>query len=65
MGFKVQWSEDIDDDDPVFDTEEEAEQHALVVLSNIDTGREVLHLSNPGDYPEEDGEDPEYEIIEV
>lgn len=64
MGFKVQWGDDFDDDE-VFDTEEEAEQHALVVISNIHTGAEVLHLSNPGDYPEDDGVDPDYEIVEV
>jgi hypothetical protein len=65
MGFKVEWADDLDDDDPVFDTEEEAEEHASVVISNYHTGGEVLHLSNPGDYPEPDGEDPEYEIVEV
>ena len=54
-----------DDDDEVFDTEAEAEAHASVQISNLHTGAEVLHLSNPGDYPEGDDEDLEYEIVEV
>ncbi len=65
MGFKVEWADDIDDEDEVFDTEEEAERYALVVISNYHAGAAVLHLSNPGDYPEGDDEDPEYEIVEV
>ncbi|RXZ72958.1 hypothetical protein [Agromyces albus] len=65
MGFKVEW-EDGDEDDEVFDTYEEAEAHALEGVSNYHAGGEVLHLSNPGDYPEDDDDDdPEYEIVEV
>lgn len=65
MGFKVEW-EDGDEDDEVFDTYEEAEAHALQSIGNYHAGADVLHLSNPGDYPEDDeDDDPEYEIVEV
>ncbi|MDZ4044566.1 MAG: hypothetical protein U1E32_02150 [Rhodoglobus sp.] len=64
MSFKLHWPDGMDDDE-FFDTREEAEEYALVQISNYHTGGEVLHLSNPGDYPEGDGEDPEYEITEV
>ena len=36
----------------------------LEQLSNIETGAEVLHLSNPGDYPVED-DNSDFEVIEV
>ena len=67
MGYKVSWEDQgmADDDDEVFDTEAEAEAYASVQISNLHTGAEVLHLSNPGDYPEGDDEDLEYEIVEV
>lgn len=50
----------------VFDTEEEAEDHALYLCSCTRTGAEILHLSNPGDYDydEDTFESPDYEIIE-
>ena len=53
--------------DEVFDTEEAAEDYALYLCSCAQTGAEILHLSNPGDYEydEDEYEDPEYEIIEV
>lgn len=53
--------EEIDD---LFDTEEEAEEHALYLSSCAQLGAEILHMSNPGDYDEDDY-DEEYEIIEV
>ncbi|MCG7418707.1 MULTISPECIES: hypothetical protein [Microbacterium] len=67
MGFKVSWEDEgmADDDDEVFETEAEAEAYALDQINNFHTGADVLHMSNPGDYPEDDDEDPEYEIIEV
>lgn len=66
MGYKVSWEDGgMADEDEVFETEAEAEAYALDQISNFHTGAEVLHMSNPGDYPEDDGEDPEYEIIEA
>lgn len=53
-----------EEEDEVFETEAEANDYALEQLSNIETGAEVLHLSNPGDYPLED-DDSDFEVIEV
>lgn len=53
--------------DEVFDTEEDAEEHALYLRSCCCTGAQTLHWSNPGDYDydEDTFEAPDYEIIEV
>lgn len=53
--------------DEIFDTEEDAEDHALYLSSCSREGAEILHMSNPGDYDydEETYEDPDYEIIEI
>jgi len=65
MGFKVVW-EDGDEEDEIFDTYEAAEAAALEGQSNYAAGGEILHLSNPGDYPAPDDQDVyEYEIVEV
>ena len=58
---------DGEEEDEVFDTEEEAEEHALYLCSCTREGAEILHWSNPGDYDydEDTFEDPEYEIIEI
>ncbi|MFT3834398.1 MAG: hypothetical protein QM711_13925 [Micropruina sp.] len=52
-------------DDEVFDTEEEAQAYGLVCVSNYSTGAEVLHLSNPGDYPLNEDEEVDFEVVEV
>ena len=51
--------------DELFDTEEEAEEHALYLCGCALVGAEVLHMSDPweGDY-DPDECDSEYEIIE-
>ena len=53
--------------DEVFDTEEEAEEHALYMCSCTRLGAELQHMSNPGDYDyaEDTFETPDYEIIEI
>ena len=50
--------------DEVFDTEEDAEEYALYLCSCAREGAEILHMSNPGDYDEDDY-DEDYEIVEV
>jgi len=49
--------------DAVFDTEEDAEEYALYLCSCAREGAEILHMSNPGDYDEDDY-DTDYEIVE-
>ncbi len=60
--YKVLFNGDLEDE--IFDTEEDAEEHALYLVSCSKLGAEILHMSNPGDYDEDDYSD-DYEIIEV
>ena len=60
--YKVLFNDELEDE--VFDTEEEAEEHALYLVSCTKLGAEILHMSNPGDYDEDDYE-ADYEIIEI
>ena len=60
--FKVALDGEFEDE--VFDTEEEAEEYALYLSSCAREGAETLHLSNPGDYDEDDYDD-DYEVIQV
>lgn len=55
-----------EEDDEVFESESEATEYALDQINNYETGAEVLHLSNPGDYPPPDDDDtPDFEVKEV
>ena len=58
---------DGEEEDEIFDTELDAEEHAQYLCSCCREGAEILHLSNPGDYDydEEEYETPDYEIIEI
>lgn len=60
--WKVLFNGDYEDE--VFDTEEDAEEHAAYLRSCTREGAEILHMSNPGDYDKDDY-DAECEIIEV
>lgn len=51
------------DNDEFFDDEDEADEAALYALSCANVGAELLHLSNPGDYPDSDGHTDDAEII--
>lgn len=52
-------------DDEVFETEAEAVAHGEEQCSNYMAGAEVLHMSNPGDYPLSEDDDVDFEVIEV
>lgn len=54
-----------DEQDEVFDTYEDAEEYASYLISCYHTGGEILEMSNPGDYPYDPDDEPEYEIIET
>ena len=60
--YRVLFNDEYDDE--IFDTEEEAEEHALYLSSCTKLGAEILHMSNPGDYDEDDYE-IDYEIEEI
>lgn len=49
----------------VFDTEDEASEFGNQWISAYRHGGEVLHMSNPGDYPLNEDEEVDYEVIEV
>jgi hypothetical protein len=64
MNFPDGTTEEMDE---VFETEAEARSYGEVCCGNYVTGVEVLHMSNPGDYPplNEDDEDVGFDVIEV
>jgi len=54
-----------EEEDDIFDTEEAAEEYACYLVGCSRVGAETLYLSNPGDYPLDDYDDPDFEIIEI
>lgn len=54
-----------EEEDDIFDTEEYAEEYALYLISCGKVGAEILNLSNPGDYPLDDYDEPDFEIVEI
>lgn len=52
------------EDDEVFVTEDEARAYGEEQCSNYTAGGEVLHMSNPGDYPLSDDE-VDFSVTEV
>ena len=51
--------------DEIFETESEAEDYGLESCGYYHEGAQILNWSNPGDYPLEDDDDVDYEVIEV
>lgn len=60
--YKVEFNGELEDE--VFNSEEDAEEYALYLCSCAKEGASILHMSNPGDYDEDDYDD-DYEIIEI
>lgn len=54
-----------EEEDSIFDTKEDAEEYAHYLVGCSQEGAEILNLSNPGDYPLDDDEDPDFEIVEI
>lgn len=54
-----------EEEDEIFNSYEDAEEHALYLCSCSKQGAEILHMSNPGDYDYDEDEEYEYEIIEI
>lgn len=54
-----------DEEEEIFETEEEAEEYGLQSCSDYHAGGEILNMSNPGDYPLDDNDDVDFEVIEV
>lgn len=53
------------EDDEVFETESEANDYGLELISSYHTGGEVLNMSNPGDYPLDEDDDTDFEVVEI
>ena len=53
-----------EEEEDIFDTEDDAEQYALYLISCGKEGAEILNLSNPGDYDLDDYDEPDFEIVE-
>ena len=53
-----------EEEEDVFDTEDDAEEYALYLISCGKEGAEILNLSNPGDYDLDDYDEPDFEIVE-
>lgn len=53
-----------EEDDEVFESRSAADDHGMYMVSCYSEGGEILHMSNPGDYPLSDDE-ADYEVIEV
>ncbi len=53
-----------EEQDEEFSTYEEAEDCAHDLVGAYHEGGETMELSNPGDYPYNPDDDPDYEIIE-
>ncbi len=60
--FKVKYAGEFEDEE--FDTYEEADEYGMEIVNAAASGAEVLHLSNPGDYDEDDYVD-DYEVVEI
>ena len=53
-----------EEEEDIFDTEDDAEEYALYLISCGKEGAEILNLSNPGDYDLDDYDEPDFEIVE-
>lgn len=61
----MKYSDGTDDlQDEVFEDEDAAEEYAQYLVGCSRQGAEILELSNPGDYPMDDYEEPDYEIVD-
>lgn len=52
-------------EDDVFDDESDAREYALYLEGCSREGAEILEMSNPGDYPMDEYEEPDIEVVEL
>ncbi len=65
--FKVimKYADGEEEMDEVFETEEEADEYGADCVSNYYEGGRILEMSNPGDYPFDEDEEVDYEVVEA
>jgi len=54
-----------EEEDGLFNTEAEAEEHGGYLCGCYHVGGETLHLSNPGDYLLDEDAEVDFEVIEI
>lgn len=52
-------------DDEIFTSRKDAEEHGLYLCGCYHVGCETLNLSNPGDYPLDEDDDVDFEVIKL
>ena len=52
-------------DDEIFTSKRDAEEHGLYLCGCYRTGCEILNMSNPGDYPFDEDDDVDFEVVRV
>lgn len=63
--YKTVFDDDLEEYEETFDTWEEAEEYGCQISSDYRAGCTDLHMSNPGDYEEDDeGIDFDIEVID-
>lgn len=62
MHYPAGESEELDE---AFDTTSEADEEALYMCSCYHEGMEILHMSNPGDYPQDEAAEVDDGIVET
>lgn len=55
----------MEEDEEVFYSEASAEEHGRYMVECYSEGGDILHLSNPGDYPLETMDEADFEIVEI
>ncbi|MCI9129429.1 MAG: hypothetical protein HFJ65_03795 [Eggerthellaceae bacterium] len=53
------------EDDELFDNKEAAFEYGEYLAGCSSLGNEILNMSNPGDYPLDEDEDVEIEVVEA
>ena len=54
-----------EEEDDLFDDQASAEEYAQYLCGCYHQGGEILNMSNPGDYPLDEDDDVDYEIVEI
>ena len=67
MKYKLVFNDvGLEDYNDIFETYEEALEAVSQIESDMELGAEILHMSNPGDYPlDEEDTDLDFDIFEI
>lgn len=51
--------------DEIFDDRASAEEYGMYSVGCYFEGTEILNMSNPGDYPLDENDDVDFEVVEI